>query len=177
MKIIELPNKLLRAKSLLVKLPLTKEDELIAKKLIKYLLDADQEDNILKPGVGIAAVQLGYLKRMFYVRLEISDNQWIEELLINPKITWKSPKKAALQEGEGCLSILSQDDRDGLVHRHYEIKIEGYSYLSKKNVKHHLKGLVAIVFQHEYDHLEGKLYIDYVDYINPHQPLPNEIII
>lgn len=177
MKIIELPDQTLRQKSEIVKFPLSDSDQKIAKLLIKYLNEAEKDSNDLKPGVGISAVQLGYLKRMFYVRVELGESQLFEELLINPEINFPNEKKAALEGGEGCLSVGVKDDRDGLVHRNYQIEVQGYSFLKQKKVKYQLEGFLAIIFQHEYDHLNGILYIDRIDYINPQKPKKHEIVI
>lgn len=84
MKIVELPDKKLRERSLEVVLPLQEEDKKIAQELIDYIELSKREDNELRPGVGIAAVQLGYLKRMFYVDTPSEKGDSYKELLINP---------------------------------------------------------------------------------------------
>ena len=163
--------------STLVKLPLQKEDEEIAKNLISYLELAKKEDNSLRPGVGISAVQLGFLKRMFLVNFE-HQGQLENELLINPKIESYSFVKAALESGEGCLSVKENyKDQKGLVHRYNKIIISGYSYFKKKQVTLTKIGFVAIVYQHEMDHLNGKLFIDRISKSKPWETQANELII
>src|SRR5690606_40685616 len=69
-----------------------------------------------------------------------------------------SDLKAYLTSGEGCLSV----DRNvpGYVHRYARITITGYDVNTEQEVKLRLKGLPAIVFQHELDHLNGVMFYD-----------------
>lgn len=177
MKVVTLPDTLIRQKSKVVNLPLQAEDEAIAKELITYIEESQKPGSTLRPGIGIAAVQLGYLKKMFYVDFHFDEGISMKELLINPKIL-KKQGYAALRDGEGCLSVdEDMPNQKGLVHRANKIIIEGYSYLKKGYVKYVLTGFPAIVFQHEYDHLEGKLFIDRIDLLKPFDPLENEELI
>lgn len=177
MKVITLPEKKLRQKSLEVALPLNDEDKKIAQELIDYLALANREDNDLRPGVGIAAVQLGYLKRMFYVNCEDENNIHWEELLINPKLVAESVQYAALQAGEGCLSVTEKHEKEGFVHRKAKIIIKGFSYFQNKEVELTLTGFSAIVFQHELDHLDGKLFIDRINHKEPWVQKEQEFIL
>ena len=70
-----------------------------------------------------------------------------------------------LQLIQHCLSV--KDSHFGYVKRSYKIKIKAYDYVSKQNIVLSLKGYVAIVVQHEYDHLFGILYYDRIDKKNP----------
>lgn len=178
MKVIELPDKKLRQRSLEVSLPLSEEDDKIAQELIKYLELSKDPRSGLRPGIGIAAVQLGYLKRMFYIDVSDGEGNSFQELLINPTIIGRSKEDAALEQGEGCLSV-NEDAKgqEGLVHRHAGIIIRGYSYLTKQEVEYSPEGFLAIVFQHEYDHLDGKLFIDRIDHKNPWAKRKDEYII
>lgn len=177
MKVITLPEKKLRQKSLEVSLPLNDEDKKIVQELIDYLALANKEDNDLRPGVGIAAVQLGYLKRMFYVKFEDENNKHWEELLINPKLVAESVQYAALQSGEGCLSVTEEHEKEGLVHRKAKIIIKGFSYFQNTEVELTLTGFSAIVFQHELDHLDGKLFIDRINHKEPWAQKDQEFIL
>lgn len=177
MKIVTLPNEIIRQKSKIVELPLKEEDENIVKELITYIDESQKQGSILRPGIGIAAVQLGYLKRMFYVNFQFNEEASMKELLINPKII-KKQGYAALKDGEGCLSVdEDMPNQKGLVHRANKIIIEGYSYFKQGYVKYTLTGFPAIVFQHEYDHLEGKLFIDHINLAKPFDPLEKEELI
>ena len=168
--IIKEGNKILKEISSKVTLPLSKDDLNCAKQLYEYVvvsaIDELVEKYQIRPGVGIAAPQVGVNKRMF----AINATDFLDEkqtkyafCFINPIITSKSKEMVYLPGGEGCLSV----DRDttGLVTpRHLKISIKStildYNTNKLKNVKMTLVGYPAIVFQHEYDHLDGILYTD-----------------
>ena len=179
MKIIKLPNKLLRKKALEVKFPLSNDIKKIADEMISYICESHDDENKYRAGVGIAAPQIGHSLRMFYVHVPKTENfENFEEFLINPEIIGHSEKWAALEDGEGCLSIDFDDERtEGLVHRYYKIIIKGYSYLKNKEVTITKTGYHAIVLQHEYDHLNGKLFIDRIDRKKPWAKKENEVLI
>jgi len=106
-------------------------------------------------GVGIAAPQIGINRQVILVqRLDKLDKAF--EFFINPKITWKSD---ILREGEeGCLSI---PDNYQLVKRSLIIEIE-FQNLDGLIHKEIVEGYTAVIFQHEIDHLNGVLFIDYI---------------
>ena len=87
--------------------------------------------------------------------------------MINPKIISYSEELTYLDSGEGCLSV----DREthGYVHRHKRITVETYLYDEGEliKVRLRLKGYVAVVFQHEFDHLNGILFVDRIDKDEP----------
>ena len=168
--IIKEGNQILREISSKVTLPLSMDDLNCAKQLYEYVvvsaIDELVEKYLIRPGVGIAAPQVGVNKRMF----AINATDFLDEkqtkyafCFINPIITSKSKEMVYLPGGEGCLSV----DRDttGLVTpRHLKISIKStildFNTNKLKNVKMTLVGYPAIVFQHEYDHLDGILYTD-----------------
>lgn len=168
-KLIELPNNVLRQKSQPVNLPLSQEDMDLAEKMIYHIKNSNEEGSEFRTGVGVAAVQYGILKQMFYIFILDEDREIIfEDLLINPKVVAKSITKIALKTGEGCLSVNEKHpNQAGYVKRANRIVVKGYSYFEKKDVKHDISGYPAIVFQHELDHLNGKLFIDHIDQENP----------
>ena len=86
-----------------------------------------------------------------------------------------SVEQIYVTDGEGCLSV--DKDRKGLAHRHYKIKMKAYDALSDQEVVIDAKGYLAIVLQHEYDHLDGLFYYDRFDKKNPMEPKSNEVII
>lgn len=158
------PN--LTKKSKPVKLPVSQEDKQIGLNLLKYCV-ISQNDELnetfkLRPGVGLSAVQVNVLKRMFAIHLEDLDGKMYSFIIINPIINYKSKEMIYLNGGEGCLSI--DRETEGLTPRHKVIKVSGHIYDSKSDAFIHkemtLSGLPSIVFQHEYDHLNGILYID-----------------
>jgi len=114
------------------------------------------------PGVGLAAPQVAVSQRLILVRLqddEESRKEFGEDagklfVLANPEIV-KASKE--LVEGiEGCLSI---PGFVGLVDRHEKITVDGLDRNGKK-IRVKASGWLARVFQHEIDHLDGRLYID-----------------
>ncbi|PPE06158.1 peptide deformylase [Williamsoniiplasma lucivorax] len=125
----------------------------------------------LRPAVGLAAPQIGVNKNMFYVRIEWpgeneNDEMIIEEYaMINPKCLSKSAQICAIESGEGCLSV--EHDHEGIVPRAYKVIVEGFDYLTQKDIKLTLRGYASIVFQHELEHNEGHLYYDLIDNQNP----------
>lgn len=169
----------LRRKSEDVVFPLSKEDEKTIQDMIEYI-DNSQDEELAKkldivPGVGIAAPQLGVLKKMFVVKTYDEDGKLHHYAMINPKLVSHSVVPSYLKGGEGCLSI--PDPHFGYVKRHYKVKIKGYDYITKKDITIALKGYVAIVLQHEYDHLFGILYYDHIDKENPTKPIDGAFVI
>ena len=96
-------------------------------------------------------------------------------IAVNPKIIESSLKKAALSGGEGCLSV--NKDHKGLVHRNYKIKMKAFNALTNEEIVLTATGYLAIVLQHEYDHLDGKFFYDRLDTNKPFTPINGEEII
>lgn len=168
LKIIKDTNPIMRKKSLPVELPLSPKDKETLDAMLDYLkLSQDEEyseKHHIQPGVGMAAIQIGLLKRMFVIYYE-TDNGPVEYEIVNPVIIETSVKKAALEAGEGCLSVPKH--HEGLVHRYYKIKMKAYEAIRGEEIIITAMGYDAIVLQHEYDHLDG---IFYYDRINPKDP-------
>ncbi|MBQ8293027.1 MAG: peptide deformylase [Bacilli bacterium] len=172
--IIREGNPLLREKSVNVELPLSNEDEEILLSMIEYIDNSIDEEIAekydLRAAVGIAAPQIGILKKMFVIYL--TDEQGNEHFypLVNPKIVSYSDEQIYLPGGEGCLSV----DREvtGLIHRARRITADAHLYDPETRTLKHvilkLKNYPALVFQHEYDHLFGTLF---PDRINKEKPL------
>ena len=178
LKIIKDNNPIMRKRSLEVTLPLTKEDKDLLDEMLNYLkLSQDDEyakKHHIKAGVGLSAIQINVLKRMFVVYLKDEEEEIIYQL-VNPKIVESSVRLCALQGGEGCLSV--DKDHQGLVHRYYKIKMKAFDAYTNKDVLIDAEGYLAIILQHEYDHLNGKFYYDHIDINNPMQVKMNEVII
>ena len=177
-KIIKDTNPIMRKRSLPVSLPLSNEDRDILDSMLDHLKKSQDPEyskkHNIRPGVGLAAIQIGLLKRMFCVYIDTGD-EIVQYQLVNPVIIESSLKKAALNGGEGCLSV--PNEHKGYVHRHYKIKMKAFDALTNEEVVLTASGYIAIVLQHEYDHLDGKFYYDHIDSKNPMLILPNEEII
>lgn len=163
-------NPLIRQISFDVKYPLNKFETKLMQKMIEYVRSSTNEQiakqRKLKPAYGISAIQLGYNKKMLFVRVENEFSHEPEEFaLINPKVTNRSEKKAYLKTGESCLSVLN--DHKGYVVRNYGITIVGIDFFTDREIEINAKGLTAIVLQHEMDHLLGVLYYDRINKLKP----------
>ena len=178
LKIVKDNNPKIRKKSEEVPLPLSKEDREILDSMFDYLVKSQDDEyaqkHNIRPGVGLAAIQAGFLKRMFVIYYQ-KENTTVQYKLVNPKIIETSIRKAALSNGEGCLSV--DNEHEGLVHRYYKIVMKAYDALQDKDIVITATGYDAIVLQHEYDHLNGILFYDHIDKTKPLQQLPNEELI
>ncbi|MDX1685616.1 MAG: peptide deformylase [Saprospiraceae bacterium] len=110
-------------------------------------------------GVGLAAPQVGLSKRLFVVDTaqmyeEDSEKEGIKKAFINPVILLRSDEEGKYEEG--CLSI---PEVQGDVERPFRIRIK-YQTPDFKDVQEDYEGLEARVIQHEYDHLEGILFVE-----------------
>ncbi|MBC07639.1 peptide deformylase [Thalassospira sp.] len=123
---------------------------------IKTLLDDMLETMYAAPGIGLAAPQIGVMKRV--VVMDVSDDKDKPEplKLINPEIIWESEYTSVYQEG--CLSIPEQYAD---VERPAEV---GMRYMDENGKMHEIEadGLLATCIQHEIDHLDGVLFTDYL---------------
>jgi peptide deformylase len=123
---------------------------------LRLLLDDMLETMYAAPGIGLAAVQVGILKRLIVIDISKDKEKKNPIFLINPEIIFKS-KKTSIYE-EGCLSLpgyFAEIERPEECHIKY-IDNDG----KKKEMK--ANGLLATCIQHEIDHLNGKLFIDYL---------------
>lgn len=151
-----------------VKFPLSTQDIEYIKKMISYIdscfYDTYDKFNIT-PGVAIAANQVGLLKRIIY--FHYLDDQGFERhwLIANPEIISKSDEVSYLENGEGCLSV--PNPKNGIVPRQETIKFKAYDLILEKSITLELTGYPAIVAQHELDHLDGILYYDHINIIDP----------
>ena len=162
-KILTEPNKILRKKSLRV-------DNV--DKNIQQLMDDMLETLYAAPGIGLAAIQIGIAKRVIVMDISRSRNDIgrdKEDIIknknrelrnpmyfVNPEIIWKSEDKFTYEEG--CLSVPNQFAE---INRSKQCHVK---YLDYNGNPKALKadGLLATCIQHEMDHLEGILFIDYL---------------
>ncbi|AIY05992.1 peptide deformylase [Planococcus sp. PAMC 21323] len=170
------PTLRLRAEE--VQLPLSEEDRKLGEDLLEYVINSQNDELAekydLRPGVGIAAPQVNQAKRIFALHFDDSTGEDLSLVVVNPKIISHSVEKTYLAAGEGCLSV----DRavSGYVPRYARITIKGFN-LDGEEIKMRLKGLPAIAFQHELDHLNGIMFFDHIDSKNPFAEIENAIAI
>lgn len=145
------PNELLNEVAQSVQMPLSAEDKKLLDEMFNFVKDPANE------AVGLAAPQVGVLKRMFVVRINFS-NFKLSLKMVNPKVIVKDRTHYFVQGGEGCLS---EPDVKVMVPRAKRIFLMGFDAVSNKMINLTLEGYAAAVVQHEYDHLEGKLLHDY----------------
>ena len=147
-KILLVPHPILRQKAKDIK-EIKEEDIFIAKEMMKIMNNA--------PGVGLAANQIGVLKKIVTVNIKDEKKDIKKQyILFNPKIVSYSKNTNIMEEG--CLSIPEQFAE---IERPEEIIVE-YINEKKKIVKKKVSGIESRVLQHEIDHLSGKLFIDYL---------------
>jgi peptide deformylase len=151
-----------------VPMPPSKKDQHILKSLLEYIQNSQDpkiaEQYELRPGVGLAAPQINISKKMIAVQTKDDKGQIKSFALFNPKILTHSMEKTYLNTGEGCLSV--PEIIPGYVPRYSRIKVQGND-INGKEIKVRLKGLLAIVFQHEIDHLHGVMFYDHINKEDP----------
>ena len=146
-QILTEPNKILREKSLTVKI--VDED-------LQKLIDDMLETMYAAPGIGLAAIQVGVPKRIIVLDIAPKDKPKNPMHFINPEIITKSENSSTYEEG--CLSVpgqFAEINRPDKCHIKY---LDYYGQL--KEIK--ADGMLATCIQHEIDHLEGILFIDYL---------------
>jgi peptide deformylase len=145
--IITLPDKRLREKSA----PIDK----VTPGLLALASDM-LETMYAAPGIGLAAVQVGMLKRLVVLDVAKKDGESKPMIFFNPEVTWAAEEKSVYQEG--CLSIPGYEEE---VERPARVRI---SYMDDKGKTQKIEasGLLATCLQHEIDHINGKLFIDYL---------------
>ena len=146
-KIIIEPDPLLRKKSE----TLEKVDDDLRK-----LMDDMLETMYSAPGIGLAAVQIGILKRLIVIDISKDDQEKKPFFLVNPKIVYTSKKTSVYEEG--CLSLpghFAEIERPSECHLNY-LDYHGKEKILKAD------GLLSTCIQHEIDHLDGILFIDYL---------------
>ena len=146
-KILTEPNPVLRQKSQ----PVDKVDDLTRK-----LMDDMLETMYLAPGIGLAAIQVGVLKRIIVLDISKDPEKKEPMYFVNPVIV--STSKNNITYEEGCLSVPGQFAEIDRPDRCY-VKYLDYNG-NHKELKS--EGLLATCIQHEIDHLEGILFIDYL---------------
>ncbi len=164
--ILDEKDKRLHEVSKEVVFPLTEIDKKAIHDMIEYLHDSQIEElaekRDLRPGMGMAAIQLGIKKRYFVVVNEITEENDTEQkfetyIIVNPTIISHSEEEICADAGEGCLSV--NRETEGYVRRYARVKVAGYDADGNKIIVRAREEL-AIAFQHEIDHLNGILFTD-----------------
>ena len=146
-KILTEPNKILRKKSIAVE---------VVDKDLQRIMDDMLETMYAAPGIGLAAIQIGIPKRVIVLDIASKDEPKNPMFFVNPEIIEKSKNNSTYEEG--CLSVpgqFAEIERPDKCH----VKYLDY-YGQPKEIK--AEGMLATCIQHEIDHLEGILFIDYL---------------
>ena len=145
MKILKKPDTFLRGPTEEVKFPLSEENNIILDNMIKLMYQAN--------GIGLAANQVGYNRRMFV--MDTSNEKDKPQVFINPVI--KSKNNLKMSNVEGCLSCPNEEVK---VNRSVSVNLE---WMCRHGESQHktFYYLPCVVVQHEMDHLNGKLITDH----------------
>ena len=146
-KILIEPDPILRKKCS----PLEKVDDQ-TRKLMKDMLETMYK----APGIGLAAIQIGILKRIVVIDISKDEEKKSPLFLVNPEIIFRSKNTSVYEEG--CLSLPGQFAE---ISRPDKCKIKFLDYSGEEKILE-TEGLLATCIQHEMDHLEGILFIDYL---------------
>lgn len=170
LKILDEKNKILHQISEDVIFPLSKEDKELIKQIEVYLKMSQIEEYFkkynLRPGMGLAFIQLGIKKRIFVVVYENDSGEFENYVVINPKILSHSEELIFVGEGEGCLSV--NRDVEGIVPRYARMNIE-YCDVDGNIQNLRIREELSVAFQHEIDHLNGILFTDKIDKKDPYK--------
>ena len=132
---------------------------------LRRLADDMLETMYDAPGIGLAAPQVAVMNRMIVMDCAKDDEATPEPMvLINPEVVWTSEERSVYDEG--CLSI---PEHYAEVERPTEVEVS-WMNLDGKTQRERFDGLWATCVQHEIDHLDGKLFIDYL------RPLKRQMI-
>ena len=145
LKIVTYPDKFLKKAA--------KTVENIDGKLIEAVNNMG-ETMYAAPGIGLAAIQVGIDQSFLVYDISPADDQRSLNLLVNPRIVEKEGE--IISENEGCLSV---PEYRADVKRYSTVLVEGYDG-NERPVRIEAHDLLAIVLQHEIDHLQGTLFID-----------------
>lgn len=172
--ILDEKNPLIRAKNEEVSFPLKDSEKKLIEDMLDHLymsqIDEYAKKYNLRPGMGLAAPQVGVNKRFFVVCHEEYENEFKNYVLINPTVVSHSEELIYSSGGEGCLSV--NREVEGIVPRYARITVKGKD-INGKDIKIRAREELAIAFQHELDHLEGILFVDKIDPKDPYKNIEN----
>lgn len=166
--ILDEKDKRLHKPSEEVVFPLSKKDLKLIDDMLEHLVNSQIEEISkkydLRPGMGLAAIQLGVNKRYFVIAHEQEDKSFNRYVVVNPKIISHSEELIYAGGGEGCLSV--NREVEGIVPRYARITIEYMD--SDGNIKSlRAREELSIAVQHEIDHLNGIIFTDKIDENDP----------
>ena len=148
LEILTIPDAVLRQKSAPVE-AITDDTRRFMDRLLQTMYDA--------PGIGLAAIQVGEPRRIVTIDVAREEEPRTPLFLVNPEIVWSSEDERSTYE-EGCLSI---PDYYAEVERPAKVRVRYVDYHGKVQ-EQEADGLLATCIQHEVDHLNGVLFIDYL---------------
>lgn len=170
LKILDEKDKLLHQKSKEVVFPMDEKEKQKLYDMLTYLemsqIEEYSEKYDLRPGMGLAFVQVGVPKRAFVICNENNDGTFEKHIVINPEIISMSEELIYVGEGEGCLSV--NREVEGIVPRHARITVNAYDTEGKRFTIR-VREDIAVAYQHEIDHLNGILFTDHIDKKNPYK--------
>lgn len=145
--IINVPDPLLKT----ISTPVAKVDA-----NIRQLLDDMLETMYAAPGIGLAAIQVAVAKRVIVLDTSAEEEEKTPLFLVNPEVVWRSEERSTYSEG--CLSV---PEHYADVERPASVRVK---YLDYNNEMQEalMDGLTATCVQHEIDHLDGIVFIDYL---------------
>ncbi|WND03736.1 peptide deformylase [Temperatibacter marinus] len=123
---------------------------------LRRLMDDMLETMYDAPGIGLAAIQVGVPKRLLVMDTEGTEEEKKPLFLVNPEVIWESPEFNIYNEG--CLSV---PEHYAEVERPDSVKVRYLDYDGKQQ-ETMFDGLAATCVQHEIDHLNGVVFIDYL---------------
>ena len=123
---------------------------------IRKLVDDMADSMYAAEGIGLAAVQIGVPKRVIVMDLARGEDEPEPRYFVNPEILWSSDETQPYEEG--CLSIPEIYDE---IERPAKVRLRYLDY-NGKQIEEDAEGMYAVCIQHEMDHLEGVLFIDYL---------------
>lgn len=172
--ILDEKDKHLRAKNEDVSFPLSKSQKKLIKDMLEHLRLSQIEKYAtkydLRPGMGLAAPQVGVNKNFFVICHEEEENKFVDYVIINPKMISHSEELIYSAGGEGCLSV--NREVEGIVPRYARVTFVGYD-VDGNPVKYRAREELSIAFQHEMDHLNGILFFDHIDKNDPYKNAEN----
>lgn len=152
-----------------VQLPPSEEDKQTLTSMMEFVQNSQNPEIAakynLRPGIGLAAPQINVSKKMIAIHVLGDKDKLYSYALFNPKIISHSVEQAYLSSGEGCLSV--DEAIPGFVPRHARITVRAFD-IDGKEIQLRLKGMPAIVFQHEIDHVNGIMFYDHINKQDPY---------
>ena len=126
---------------------------------VRKLMDNMLETMRWAPGVGLAAIQIGVPKRVIVIDLAEEKKPAKPRYFVNPEIIWRSGEVAVFSEG--CLSVPEFFEE---IERPASVKVRFIDYRGKPQ-EELVEGMLATCLQHEFDHLQGRLFLDRLSWI------------